>query len=55
LLFTVGYFRGFLIFTMIFAAIAALEVVAVALCLDGFRTKQRGLYWVLKARRSPRA
>lgn len=34
-----------------FAALAALEIVAVALAIPEFRTDLKGLWWVLKARR----
>lgn len=36
-----------------FAALAALEIVAVALVIPEFRTDLKGLYWVLRARRAP--
>ena len=36
-----------------FAALAALEIAAVALVIPAFRTDLKGLYWVLKERRTP--
>jgi CDP-diacylglycerol--glycerol-3-phosphate 3-phosphatidyltransferase len=61
-----GYLQGFLIFylfvfgfnvhlyyaAMIFGILASLEVIAVALVADRPITDARGLYWVLKQRRS---
>lgn len=49
-LFTYGFVQWLFIFAMVFSTLASLEIVLVALVLDEFRTNQRGLYWVLKAR-----
>lgn len=51
LIFTLGYMRGFFLFALVFGTLACLEIVAVALALDTFRTDQRGLYWVLRNRK----
>lgn len=37
--------------SMSFATLAAIEVIAVALVIDHFRTDLKGLWWVLRARR----
>lgn len=49
-LFVFGYYKAFFIFAMVVGSVASLEVVAVALTLEEFKTDQRGLYWVLRNR-----
>ena len=46
-LFTYGFVQWLFIFAMVFASLASLEIVLVALFLDEFHTNQKGLYWVL--------
>lgn len=50
-LFTYGFVKWFFVFSTICASIAALEIVLVALVLKEFRPNQKGIYWVLRARK----
>ena len=46
--FTYGFIKWLFIFAMVFASLASLEIVLVAVFIREFRTNQKGLYWVLK-------
>jgi CDP-diacylglycerol--glycerol-3-phosphate 3-phosphatidyltransferase len=54
-LFLYGFVPWAYALTLGFAALAALEIFAVALVIPEFRTDLKGLWWVLKARNTPRA
>lgn len=49
-LFAVGYSQTFFILVTVFGSLACIEVIAVTLVLDEFKTNQRGLWWVLRER-----
>lgn len=48
LLFTIGYQREFFVFTIVFAALACLEIIAISLLQREFKADQKGLYWVVR-------
>lgn len=50
-LFLYGFVWWFYVLSTLCLAAASLEIVAVALVIDEFRTNQKGLWWVLAARR----
>lgn len=50
--FLIEFYPWAYIASMSLAALAALEITAVALAVDRFRPDLKGLYWVLKARKS---
>lgn len=51
-LFLYGFVWWFYVLSTLCLALASLEIVAVALVIDEFRTNQKGLWWVLAARGS---
>ncbi|MEZ5768143.1 MAG: CDP-alcohol phosphatidyltransferase family protein [Paracoccaceae bacterium] len=52
-LFLYGFLPWAYALSLGFAALAALEIAALALVIPTFRTDLKGLYWVLKERRTP--
>jgi cardiolipin synthase len=52
-LFLYGFVKWLYVFSTLCLAIASLEIVAVALVIDEFRTNQKGLWWVLRGHGDP--
>ena len=50
-LFTIGFFKIFFYFTIIWGMLSAVEHIAIQMLLPELRVNVKGLYWVLKERR----